>query len=481
MIKARSLLGVIALSYPMTSMPFGSAAESPLMYYEMGGGEPIREPMNVLTLPLVSVDAQFTLPNACDLWDFKHLDDVADRFETMVKDHIEGTMDQLGQQILINVTAHAQGLLAASIQRAMPGMYDYAQNVHGQLTTEIEVAKGSCERTLAKVEQGNNPLSVWKEASSAEAWKDALGLSFNANGGYTAGGSANILRAEQSIRTNEGATSVPWFGGDKGGEGDDPINVVEDTIKAGYALQAGSTNTDQVVSDTRTVAYNNPESGASTRGSRLGQLWPSSTDAVTWAQKVVGERVVSFCTTCTSQQQGGTGLLAAFYDERMELETGWQTIFDSTAPPTIAQMANVSGGSVHLTMHVYEALEAMVPQDRSVYVDRLIADAAVSRTAEKAMAIRRLLRTAESTPEVAAYPHVQEEMKAVQDDLKAELDELKWELDLQKNLTSDTAASLVSYHNAQRSRALFVPTGLSNQYNGPGTIGLEGDKPVLRD
>ena len=300
--KRYYIFGAVALSCTASLMAFGPAAESPLMYYEMGGGEPIREPVNVITLPLLSVEAEFTAPHSCDLWDFKHLDDPIDRFETLVKDHIEGTMDQLGQQILINVSAHAEGLLAATIQRAMPGMYDYAQNVHGQLSTEIEVAKGSCERTFDRVENGNNPLNIWKEASSAEAWKEALGVSFNGSGGYTVAGSENILRAEQSIRTNEGATSVPWFGGNKGGDGDEPINVVEDTIKAGYALQSGSTNTAEVNTDTRTVTYNNPESGENTRGSRLGTLWPSSNDAVKWAKKVVGAVSYTHLTLPTNRE-----------------------------------------------------------------------------------------------------------------------------------------------------------------------------------
>lgn len=462
---------------------FGPTAESPMLYFEMGGGEPIREPVSVLSLPLVGVDAQFTTPGACELWDIKHADQLLDRYEAMVVDYIEGTIDQLGQAIMINVTAFAQGLLAAAIQRAMPGMYDYSQNVHAQLSAEIEVAKQSCHSAMNRIQSGNNPLKSWKEASRAQAWKQALGVQIGVDGAMSIGGANNIIQAEERVAKDEGATSVPWFGGQKGGRDAEPIHLVTDAVRAGYALQAGQQDKlASNASDQATVNYKDPISSATTtRENRLGSLWRNADEATQWATKVLGERMVSFCPGCQSQYQGGSGLLAAFYDERRALETQWNTLLTLSRRPTIDDMQLVSAGGVHLTVHVVDALHAMIDQDKKVYVERLIADAAVSRTAEKAMALRRLIRTAESTPQVSAYPHVGTALVQLKNDLKAELDEMQWELSLQKNLTSNAAASLVGYHRSAKNRALLIPGGSGSEQTGSGTVELGTDRPVKRE
>lgn len=476
------LLAVLILGAGRVSA-FGPAAESPLLYFEMGGGEPIREPVSVRALPLVGVSAAFTTPGACELWDIKHADQLLDRYEAMVVDYIEGSLDQLGQAIMINVTAFAQGLLAAAIQRAMPGMYDYSQNVHAQLSSEIEVAKQSCESVMSNTLAGNNPLKEWKDASKVEAWKNALGVQVGLDGALTIGGAANIIRAEETVAKDEGTTSVPWFGGEKGGKDKAPIKLVNDAVRAGYALLANQKEKmDASASDVATVSYRNPLNNTSSiRPSRLGGLWKDGDAAALWATKVLGERIVSFCPGCASEHQGGAGLLAAFYEERQALEGDWNRLLTLSRSPSIADMASVSAGGVHLSIHVFRALDSMIAQDKKVYVERLIADAALSRTAEKAMALRRLLRTAQSTPQVGAYPHVATTLSQLTDDIKAELDEMQWELSLQQNLSSHAAASLLGFHQATKNRSLQIPGGTGTQQTGAGTVDIGDDRPVKRE
>lgn len=450
----------VTLSFSTVAFGFGSSAQSPLLYYEMGGGEPIREPLTTISLPSIGINAGFKTVSACDLWDIKHLDDIVGSYGDMVVKHLDGQIDQLGQQILVNITAMAQGLIAAAVQRAMPGMYDYSQNVHAQLSGKIEVAKKSCESVLESTNGGGSPFADWKSASNTQAWADALGVSVA--GTATIAAQGNILNAQDEVARNNAKTSITWFGGRKGGEGEDPIVLVKDTVQAGYALQAGSAATDSETTAAGDTVYKQADGGDLTRPTRLGKIWTNSGEAVDWATKVLGEKEVSYCPTCDAARfQGGTGVLAAYYDERELYAAKWVKIFENGVVPTIAEMENVSAGSVHLTKHVYEALEDMIPQDRKVYVDRLVADVAINATAEKAMALRSILRSAASTPEVLAYPHVKEELEALQDDLKNELNELKWELDLKKSLSSDTASTLVAYHNASKSRSKYVPVNLS--------------------
>ncbi len=480
--RIAAMVAVLALSHNQAHA-FGSAAESPLLYFEMGGGEPVREPLITTELLSVELNAGFKTISACDLWDIKHLENPIETFTDMVKDHVEGTMDQLGQQILINITAMAQGLLASAVQRAMPGMYDYGQNVHAQLDVKLDVAKKSCESVVASVQGGTSPFSDWKNASTAEAWKEALGVSISATGEVTTsavGTQPNIIRAQDAVARNEGNSSIEWFGGKKGGNGAEPIELIKDSVGAGYALQAGKNTTAVATTAAGSVTYQRPDGTTIDRENRLGQLWASSADAQEWAKKVIGERIVSYCSNCDgSEFQAGTGLLGSYYDEREKIVANWKTVLAKTTPPTIAEMNSVSGGNVHLTRHVYDALMDMIPQERLVYAERLAADAAISATAEKAMALRRILKSAITTPEVRAYDHVKKELDMVQADLKTELEELKWELDLQKALSSHSAAELVSYHQAKQDRSRSIPLGTANSPAQDRTI--LGPKPELRE
>ncbi len=474
---------IMALSNAQSAYAFGSSAETPLLYFEMGGGEPMREPFTTTKLLSVDLNAGFKTLSACDIWDVKHLENPIETFTDMVKDHVEGTMDQLGQQILINITAMAQGLLASAVQRAMPGMYDYGQNVHAQLDVKLDVAKKSCESVVDEIQGGTSPFSDWKNASAGEAWKEALGVSISATGAVTTstiGTQPNIIRAQDAVARNEGNSSIEWFGGKKGGNGAEPIELIKDTVTAGYALQAGTNTTATGATASGNVTFSRADGTTTDRPNRLGTLWADSEAASEWATKVVGERKVSFCPTCEgSEFQAGTGLMASYYEEREIFVQGWAAILAKTETPTIDEMSGVSGGNVHFTKHVYDALMDMIPQERQLYAERLSADAAISATAEKAMALRRILKSAQSTPEVNAYEHVKEELELVQADLKTELDEMKWAIDLQQALSSNSAGKLVAFHRAKQDRSLAIPLGTAN--SAPQDRSILGPKPELRE
>jgi len=447
----------------------GASATSPRLYFEMGGGEPVKYPIATEPLASLALSTDFASPLSCDLWDAKHSYDVEHYLRTMVGDHVRGTIDKLGEQILVNIEGFAEGLIVGVLQRAVPGLYDYSQNVHAQLSANVEIAQQSCEAVSARVRNGNGPLSEWRDLSDMEAWKEALGVSY-ANGGITFTKNQHILSAQDSIARNGATQPVRWYGSERGNDPTTPINVVNDTIRAGYQLLAGSdtVNIDgAVVAAPATQTYSNPNgaSGAAgtsaTRAHPLGKLWANDQLAADWAVMVLGEKAIAFCAECSNSTfQSGAGLMAAYQMERDTIADAWRGVLTAyPAKPDVATMRTLSGGRVFYTVHVVDAVMQLHAQDRAVYVDRLVADAALSMTVEKAMAIRRMIRVAQQTPDVEAYPWVSEDLVDMQTDIKTELEELKWEIELQQNLSSKVAASLLDYQDAIRQRGYYYSAG----------------------
>ena len=68
------------------------------------------------------------------------------------------------------------------------------------------------------------------------------------------------ITAQQAVEQSNGSNGVPWIGGNRGGDPDQPIKLTGDIVKAGYNVHMNRATT-----ATGTVA--------ATPGARLSQLW----------------------------------------------------------------------------------------------------------------------------------------------------------------------------------------------------------------
>lgn len=464
-----SSLVVIAICSAYSISPAiadGTPAESSLTYYRLGGGEPVMPPVVFNRPERVGFGPGFKLPSLCDLWEYKHLDDILDRYGDMVTSYVEGQLDALGQTIMTNLVANAEGLLASTIQRAMPGLYSYTQSVHGQLGTKISAAKRSCEEVFK--EARTSPVAPWKKYSRVAGWQEAMGITFQNSGAIQiAGGSNHILDAEESIRESDGNASIEWIGGPAGGLGDPPIRLVEDLVKAGGNILNGRSLRDQYDDDDINdidLPNDNPLINTTIQKASLTTYFPTTQDAVEWATLVVGEQVISTCAaaSCDPSTQAGIGLQSAYFLKRQEYLLAWSDIIDDVnagATITIDAMRTVSGGRVHIVQEVIEALYGMVPQDAAMYIDRLAADAAVSDTVEKAFTVIRIFETAGTIPEVLSYEKAESEVEKITSRLRKEIQNMIMEIQVSQSLTSQTASALITRNRIQRESGSQIREG----------------------
>ena len=449
-IHTRKAILVSALLFGFPSLPGAVYAQSsPVsssLYYEIGGGALVNQPLNAnVSSPLLSIDAEFRIPTMCELWDSKHLQDPL-TYLSLVRDYAEGRLDQLSTAITGYLIDAPTAILIAALQRALPGLYDYSQNLKAQLDAEITYAKKSCQQVVDDIDAGNNPWAGWIKASTGAEWSSTL-LS-------TPGAPPNILAAEEQVRENHSNASIEWFGGKKGGKNGtdaaEPIKLVADVTSAGYAANYGQPYNGTPYT-APTTEYSNNAIGVGntvTAVPRLNKLWNSSGAAAAFATRVLGEQEISYCLDgCAGSMKPGLGLKPEYQVEFEALVTAWTTLLDDHSiaePPPLSDLESVSSNKVKITKQVFQYLYAQDTQDRNVYIYRLISDVAVDRTIERALALRQLLKAGHRTPEVRAYRVASTEVQELIDTLKTEIDDLAWEISTQDQLASKTASRLLA-------------------------------------
>ncbi len=422
---------------------------SPTLYYEMGGGTTFQRPLNEATVsPNLGVSAALNLPLSCDIWDQKIFE--LNAYPDLITDYMEGELDRLGQAIVAQLTALGQGVAVAALQRALPGVYDYSQTLTAQINGRVDVAKRSCEDVVNDVNKGINPLDGWKQIGIGVGWRSTL----TSNENPPPDAPTSILEAQQQVARNSPTAPIPWIGGEMAGGTTNPIVVVRDLVTAGYNIfqsnePAGAqslTEPTQAAGDTVDVET---IGGTRTEDKRLGVLFGTTENAVEWANRMVGEQTIYTCSPedagCASQFRPGVGLAVLVGEEVEELTEAWIELLGSDDMPSIDQLTAVSSNEVVLTTFVYEALQNFEVQDQNVYIGRLIDDVSLSRTIEKAMAIRRMILVSSESPAVKGYVLAGEVSEAITDRIRDEIDDLMWTVETQGKLSSKVSQTIIAY------------------------------------
>ena len=444
------LLGGVAT----TAAAQDQAPVSSALYYEIGASSVTAGALNPLAINRPQSPGA-ALPNVCTIWENRHqLERV---FGQLVEHYLGEELDAegLSEQIITGIKTAPQVLLIAALQRALPGFYDFSQNLKSQIDFKIDNAELSCQRAIDRVEEGTHPLDGWITIATSHAWRETLAEDYISTRPDT---EKHLLAAEDTVLANARSTPITWFGGGKGVSNEDPIKFVHDVVSAGYAALAGAATT----SFNGTDAITAPEqvnltrlSGSGTAveeaavDTRISELWPSSAEAAAFAVSVLGEETIAYCEVdCTSSFQPGLGLMHDYEDELKTLLTAWSGLIQThegvTTRPSISALDAISSRTNRVTKGLFEAALGRDGQDRLVFVSRLASDVAVERTVNKALALRQIVRAGRNTPEVRGLGVAREKTAELHDQIRAEVDDLKWEIEQQNYLVSKTATSLLA-------------------------------------
>lgn len=412
--KYRRIIQGLSL-WLLTGSALQALAVDDEFYYRLGGGEPV-------TRSASNRDTTLELGGAV-VW---NTDLMCGNFDMSLSvdeqlKGLKGSFSNLMSSVISAATGAVASLPALIIQKVNPALYDLLQNGVLQASEEFHLAQVSCE----------DIVGIMDDVITHSGWENV------AKGGYWAGESASgaeLLSTRTSADIEGINAGVIWVeGATKGGRGQPPIELVGDTVKAGYnqLLKRNPANTSSMVS--------------SCADAPICEQWPNPQAMATWVIDVVGEQKIRTCEGCDKiSAKPGMGLTHQMAIEQDQIAADLAALVLSGSAPTLAQLEAVSGGpGMLVSRRVVEALREENPHEQDVLINRLAAEMALSRTMERAMIARRALISGMKEPNIANLQIAQDDLAPYIADLEKDIENILFEIEVRDRVASNTAVQLL--------------------------------------
>lgn len=142
-----------------------------------------------------------------------------------------------------------------------------------------------------------------------------------------------------------------------------------------------------------------------------------------------------------SGAQSGVGLTPLIQEEQDKIQPLIIDMVNRSQPVNDDTLAQASGGELHLTRGVIEALRD--DPDAAVLIQRLSGELALSRVMEQALMARRTLLAGMREPNVSGEKEAQTALTQTTAQLDQELSQLKLELDMRQALADNAALTIL--------------------------------------
>jgi integrating conjugative element protein (TIGR03755 family) len=330
-----------------------------------------------------------------------------------------------------------------------PALYNLINNGILSAREKLALSTKSCETVHNQISNGQNPYQDWATIAVNDQWKKKLSLA--------ASGDADINQAKKEIDDHSGEDGVPWVTGKSsnyhaGGKGNNqsPIQVISDTVKAGYNVML---NRNDLEDDS--VPAKTDSNG------ELARFFPRPSTAAMWMTSVVGDKVITTCNddSCKKEQGSlvGQGLLpwvtsckkdhvncvTAIRDNLGKLVTGENAV-------TKENLEQVSADGIAISPDVISAIHAMEPTQQGIIVNKLAQEIAVQRVIDKALMARNILTTGAQIPAIAANHPAQVIIDQAKIHLDDDIRSLAFERQVRKEMMSGTLSEIMNFSNQQQ-------------------------------
>ena len=289
---------------------------------------------------------------------------LTESIQALIKD-ISNIPDEFEEYLKVAAIDLLYGLIALAIQKAAPGMYEYLTNAFIRHKEFLQLKLADCQRIESQLAGGE--ITKLQDLAKLIEWRK----------GAEAGTPIHETEAEV-----DGKEGIPWVGGEyAGGEGQEPIKLVEDAIKAGYEnIMGGNNLPPNAVEDYSPILY----------------YFPSDLDAFAWAIEVFGDKIISF--TGENQSITGSGLQTQIARKTFDLQITLEEIINNPEGATQDQLLQLSTPNYRLTPDAVSAVGARNLTQRKLLTNRLASEIATLQELEKTFIIRELLISALDEP-----------------------------------------------------------------------------------
>ena len=394
-------------------------------YYAIGGGDPMMyyNQSNKTTVNL-SAGAEWSMLRGCS---FDPRFGIAETFSD-IKHNVYG----LSEDVLGAATAVFSAWGLSKIQENWPGLYDTLTKGLKDAKESYTLSLKTCRDAKADLRAGRDPVEGWIAVTRKSSWDKA-----SRDG-------TNPVDAEQSIESSAGDGGVTFAGGiKKGGVGQPPIRIVEDTVSAGYLHSVGSampSDPDEVTGDTN-----------------ISRVFPTAESASAWATAVVGEREVRTCTNCEKlKTKVGQGLRFQYQKEREIIDANLKELMEKPLNYKLSAAEldelSVPGMGVVVNDLTIQNLKRAPADEQMILANKLAGEIALARAMEKALIVRDLLNVGAQEPNITSVGESAErEIDVSRKRLQAEMDNILFETDVRQKVITN-AAGTIAARGAQRNR-----------------------------
>ncbi|EOG3622688.1 integrating conjugative element protein [Pseudomonas putida] len=329
---------------------------------------------------------------------------------------------QIMGNVIQNATQAVMSLPAMIIQRANPGLYELLSNGVLQGRIDFDRSKLTCQAMAAKMADKVDQAG-WGALAQNQEMQHNLEQS---NG--------DAVTAVKDTESNNGNNGVSWVGGQKaGGNGQAPIRVTSDVVKAGYNLLHNRS-----VEDTSVI-------GSSCQNGAICQAWSSPDEVAEWATRVFGETEVETCDDCeTLRVSAGAGLTPLIQETYTQHLDGLQRMLSGAEEPTLENLGKVSSPLLQVSRGVIEGLRD--DPDQNLLARRLASETALSSVIYKAMLLQRTLLAGSREPNVASAQPATTALNSNVETLEREIRLLQTELQVRQALATNTASLVLDRH-----------------------------------
>lgn len=425
-----------------------------MLYYKIGGGD------NYVLPPLqdtrsINLGASSDLGAGYSCGAYNPLVSIKNTFN-----NLKSSADNIQNSVVQNVTGSISEIPMYAIAQADPDLYNLLNNTLLGAHQQLDVTTKSCQTVKQEIGQGKNPYQDWGALAVGNQWKKHLSL--------TTEGEEDVNDVKKQIETHPGDDGIPWVQGNKtsdgtyaGGVGQPSIHVISDTTQAGYNALLN-----------RDLNSNEPAPA----NTQLATDFATPQDAQAWITNVVGDQVVTTCTTdpnCQKSQGGtaGRGLLPWITtcassnqgDCVDNLRTRLTDLVTGASPVIKENLNAVSASGVMISPEVITAIRSMDKTQQGIVVNKLAQEAATQRVMDKAFIARNILQTGAQVPVIAANHPAQAVIQQSINALDKDIQSLSFESQVRKQMMSNTLSEVLSLQQNNQQSSVSIPKTTSVQ------------------
>lgn len=421
---------IMCLVTLLTCSGYVPPGESPF-YYQIGGGDsfPLPATSSIHTIPL-RLGARGSLNYNCGSLNPK-------QSITNTMNNLRDSVHYVVGDMVNNAKAAIGNFPMYMLQRADPGLYDMLNKHVIGAFDQFKVSSRSCSEMEALTAQGKNPYQDWATFSTRSGWQHKIGANPEA---------ADANRINNDVKKSQGNQGIEWIGGtSKGGVGQAPIKVIEDTAIAGFNSILGRGE-----SELGTVAqrFSNEQ---------IVKHWVKPSECAKWIVSVVGDQnIKTTMGKASNSSQPGFGLLPE-HDKYTKAVVGNLTrLVRNHVVPSTERLEEVSAPGVEVTLDVIQALQEKDTRMQAMLVRKIARDVSMAICIEKAYLAKRVLNAGSNVPNIRKIEPAQIEIKRAIKQIDSEISDLVTMVRLKKETVSSTLNHLLENRNQEQARAVSL-------------------------